>query len=270
MYRRIDPQKVHQTLERLAQRVAERFPDSSLLEVACEAVAISEDASRRIQANRRPLVLLRILIVLLFGAIAGAFAMGALTIHQLGRIDSAVALVGALEPAIGLAFFISAFVVYLFSIERRVKSERTLAAIHELRSIAHVVDMHQLTKDPSLLLGDGPHTEHSPVRSMTDFELGRYLDYCSELVSLLSKIATLYVQDFPDPVVVAAVDEIEELTTGLSRKMWQKVILLPRFRAAAALGAGLALPAAEAWGASPGGRAPDVQGPQRGPDAGPC
>lgn len=61
---------------------------------------------------------------------------------------------------------------------------------------------------------------------MSDFELSRYLDYCSELLSLTGKVAALYVQDFQDPVVLAAVNEIEELTTGLSRKIWQKLMVL--------------------------------------------
>jgi len=40
---------------------------------------------------------------------------------------------------------------------------------------------------------------------MTPFELGRYLDYCSEMLSLTGKVAALYAQDLDDPVVVEAV-----------------------------------------------------------------
>ena len=61
---------------------------------------------------------------------------------------------------------------------------------------------------------------------MTRFELGRYLDYCSELLSLVSKIAALYVQRFDDEVVLGAVNEVETLTNGLSRKIWQKIMIL--------------------------------------------
>ena len=68
----------------------------------------------------------------------------------------------------------------------------------------------------------------SPKREMTAFELNRYLDYCSELLSLLGKIAALYGKQLDDPVALAAVDNIEALTTGLSRKVWQKVMLIER------------------------------------------
>jgi len=59
-------------------------------------------------------------------------------------------------------------------------------------------------------------------------ELGRYLDYCSELLSVISKLSALLVQYFNDEVLLGAVNEIEGLTTGLSGKIWQKIQLLKR------------------------------------------
>ena len=63
-------------------------------------------------------------------------------------------------------------------------------------------------------------------RAMTSFELNRYLDYCSEGLALISKIAALYVQGFEDPVLLDAVDDVEDLTAGFSRKIWQKISIL--------------------------------------------
>ena len=40
------------------------------------------------------------------------------------------------------------------------------------------------------------------------------------------KIASIYSQSFADSQAVAAVNEIETLTTGLSRKIWQKIMIL--------------------------------------------
>ncbi|MEE2827690.1 MAG: hypothetical protein VX498_00760, partial [Myxococcota bacterium] len=96
----------------------------------------------------------------------------------------------------------------------------------ELRSLIHVVDMHQLTKDPERANRQGPDTASSPQRLMTFFELGRYLDYCSELLSVIAKVAALYPQAFPESPILAATDQVETLATGLSRKIWQKLILL--------------------------------------------
>ncbi len=96
--------------------------------------------------------------------------------------------------------------------------------------------MHQLTKDPSLVLGGEHDTAASPKRKMTAFELGRYLDYCSEMLALVSKIAALYVQTFPDSQALAAVDAIESLTTELSQKIWQKIMILDRYSSSGAPG----------------------------------
>ena len=68
----------------------------------------------------------------------------------------------------------------------------------------------------------------SPARELSASELGGYLDYCSELLSVISKLAALQVQHFHDAVTLAAVNEIETLTTGLSSKIWQKITLLGR------------------------------------------
>lgn len=46
--------------------------------------------------------------------------------------------------------------------------------------------------------------------------------------SLMSKIGALYVQGFPDSGALTAIDELEALTTGLSRKIWQKIMVLDR------------------------------------------
>jgi hypothetical protein len=61
---------------------------------------------------------------------------------------------------------------------------------------------------------------------MSRFEVSRYLDYCSEMLSLTGKIAALYIQEFDDDVALAAVNEVENLTTGLSRKIWQKLMIV--------------------------------------------
>jgi hypothetical protein len=62
---------------------------------------------------------------------------------------------------------------------------------------------------------------------LTPYELARYLDYCTEMLSLVSKTAFLYVQDYHDPVATEAVNDLEDLTAGLSSKMWQKITMLP-------------------------------------------
>ena len=61
---------------------------------------------------------------------------------------------------------------------------------------------------------------------MTAGELSNYLDYCSEMLAIISKLAALYVQDLDDPQVLGAVNDIQGLTTGLSSKIWQKIVIV--------------------------------------------
>src|SRR2546429_5304369 len=115
------------------------------------------------------------------------------------------------SQAIQNVVFLGLAVLFLATVETRIKRRRALAALHELRSIAHIVDMHQLTKDPDQFLALG---------TMTRFDLSRYLDYCSELLSLTSKVAALYVQDSQDPVLLDAVRSEERRVGKECRSRW--------------------------------------------------
>jgi hypothetical protein len=116
-------------------------------------------------------------------------------------------------------------VVALTRLESRTKRGHALASLHMLRSLAHVIDMHQLAKDPvaeqiSDATGIAPKHELSPA------QLERYLDHCADLLALIGKLSALYAQSHGDQVVGQTVDEIEGLTTNLSRKIWQKIAIL--------------------------------------------
>ena len=56
------------------------------------------------------------------------------------------------------------------------------------------------------------------------------------MLSLTSKLAALYAERFDDAVVLQAVDEVEALTSDLSNKIWQKIMILGEFGPARAAG----------------------------------
>ena len=233
-YRLLDSDQLIQTTEKLRLRITERFPDSGLSRVAGELARISRETAQRAVKIQRPYVPLRFAIALLT-MVTIALAIGIIRLidpRTFGEhIEDAFDFAQFSEATLGSIVFLGAGFIFLFTLEKRMKRGRSLEAIYELRSLAHVVDMHQLTKDPERVVRGGESTASSPERKMTAFELGRYLDYCSELLSLISKIAVLYVQGVKDDDVLDAVDQIESLTTGLSRKIWQKITLLDRMKA---------------------------------------
>lgn len=222
----LNPDKVLSTVKKLRERIGDRFPGSGLSNQAEQLEQIGQRTRERINWISSPIWPLRIFTyVLVLALIVGVFLIfssvkaapeGWELKDVLEMIDS------GLNDLVmtGLGIF------FLVTLETRIKRRRALHAIHELRSMAHVIDMHQLTKDPDRLMMGRDNTEHSPQNTMTSFELRRYLDYCSEMLSLVGKIAASYLQNFDDPAAVAAVNEIEDLTTGLSRKIWQKITLL--------------------------------------------
>jgi hypothetical protein len=225
-HRSLDARSIATTIERLCQRVEVRFPGSGLCGVCRELDAIAERAAETSAWIGRPILPLRIAVGLLVALIlAGLAATGAALRAPIEPLTLGE-LVQAIEAGVNDLVFVAVAVFFLLTLETRLKRRRALRAIHELRSIAHVIDMHQLTKDPEWVLDRGRETGVLPPRTMDRFELSRYLDYCSEALSLTGKVAALYMKDFDDPVALQAVNEVEALTTGLSRKIWQKLSIL--------------------------------------------
>lgn len=226
-YSALEPDRLIATIGRLRDRIRERFPAASLGGVADALLAIAAAHAQRSAAIQRPNWWLRglSLALLLAGAASLVLLVASIRLRTQAEWPLSEA-VQTLEAGLSVLFFLGAGAVFLFSMELRIKRRRCLEAVHELRAMAHIVDMHQLTKDPERLSGRGPDTASSPARSLTRFELVRYLDYCSEMLSLMGKVAALYAQGFPDAQAVDAVDDVEDLTTGLSRKIWQKIMIL--------------------------------------------
>jgi hypothetical protein len=229
MYRRLDPTRISETSRSLCRRISERFPDSSLSRLAAELLAVSGEAAAISDWLSRPHLPLRVLAGTSIVALVAAVISAVINVRGNMAVASSIAeMLQGLEAGINECIFLGIAVFFLLTLENRLKRRRALKAIHVLRSIAHIIDMHQLTKDPDRVRMHGPDTASSPKHPLNAFELTRYLDYCSELLALISKVAAVYVQQFDDPVTLSAVNDVEELTNGLSRKIWQKIMILDR------------------------------------------
>ena len=240
-YKRLKPEEIVDTITRLQQRIADRFPDAGLGNVCEEILIVAKNAQQRSEWISRPVRWLRWLVFLIcLSILVASLASLYLLFSSVGDPAEVTELANEEVKSLGLAEFvqvleaglndivlIGAAIFFLLSLETRYKRARALKAIHELRSIAHIIDMHQLTKDPHRLRSKKLFASSvSPEFSMTPFLLRRYLDYCSEMLSLTGKIGALYVQRFNDGVALASASELETLTTGLSRKIWQKILIL--------------------------------------------
>ena len=166
-YRELDESNIISTIERLKARISERFPGSGLSKVADKLTRIGNEVLDTVAylgapnyAVRIPVVIAIILIIVIAG-IAMVKTRGDLTGW------------GSIESGISNVVFVGIAVNFLLGIETKVKRRRALRIIHQLRSVAHVVDMHQLTKDPERLTSPAPDTQSSPRATMTPCKLGR-------------------------------------------------------------------------------------------------
>ncbi|MBI1226380.1 MAG: hypothetical protein GC192_14195 [Bacteroidetes bacterium] len=227
-YSELKPKYILATLEKLNMRIEERFPNSGLGKVAAELDDVADGIVALAEELPRPIWPIRILTFLTIGLLVGlAVWLCSLTVRYIPAGESGLMeiLQGA-ESAINEVIFLGLAIAFLATAENRIKRKAALDSLHRLRSIAHVVDMHQLTKDPASVVAELNKTVSSPERTMTPYQLTRYLDYCAELLAINSKLAALHVQAFQDSEVQKTVEEVETLSHTLANKIWQKIMIL--------------------------------------------
>jgi hypothetical protein len=225
MYRTLDSKRIIDMLEMLHRRIEERFPTAGLSGVCSELIQVARDMGQRADRLARPNMMLRFASLLVMAAGVALLGYVGLQIEVKHDSESVFSVLQGVDAFFNIIVLMGAAVYFLASLEGRIKARQALADLHELRSIIHVVDMHQLTKDPSSTASLGGKTPSSPKRDLTPFELTRYLNYCSEMLSLAAKVAALYAQTSRDPIVVEASSDLQQITSNLSNKIWQKITI---------------------------------------------
>lgn len=226
MYKTLEADKLVLSLTGLHERIGERFPESGLRKVCAELIETGRHTALRATQLAAPNWPLRAAVGFVIAAGALAQVLAARFLH-LEDVETNIGLLQSLEAAVNLLILFAGAVWFMMTLEERLKRQRTLDELHKLRSLAHIIDMHQLTKDPAILM------DESRGPNMKKPDLLRYLDHCADMLALVGKLAALYAERVRDPVVIEAVTEIENLTTGLSRKVWQKITIVGGLQAAA-------------------------------------
>jgi hypothetical protein len=219
--------KLLETVEIIRAQIDERFPNSGLSRIAGAIAEITRESLARAAAISRPNFWLRAGLALLL-----VFAVVAVVVYLKTSEDQTLSwqtLVQFFDASKGNIAVLSAIAVFLVTLETRLKRRRALQAMHELRAVAHIIDMHQLSKGPDRL-GRAIEPVDSGGIQLDNEGMRRYLRFCTVLLAVISKVGQVYVQDFPDPAAQLAVDNFESLATGLSSKIWQKLMILDRIQ----------------------------------------
>jgi hypothetical protein len=227
VFRKLDEAKIVDSLTALRDRIENHFPNSGLGRVADELIAVADEVTSCAEYLNETNWPIRIFAGLLIAAMFLVLYLAAPRVelpagaHKFSDVQS-IAAVCNIAAVVGVA------VLFLLRLEINLKRRRAHAVLHELRSLAHVIDMHQLAKDPAGRRLPEPEITESEKGAMTPQSLARYLDYCTDLLSLTGKLSALLVQRFNDDVVLEEVNEIEAIANGLSGRIWQKIQLLER------------------------------------------
>jgi hypothetical protein len=219
----LDCRKILETIDLLNLRIAERFPDASLADLGRHLYEIGKETDEIVQWIEKPNNWYRLLVFIIIFLVIVSLFYTISTLEIDFREFTLSHFVQIADSSLNTIFFLGGAVIFIVSVETRAKRKKVIAAINRIRAIIHIIDAHQLTKDPATIAQEDKATKSSPQRKMTRYELTRYLDYCSEMLSLACKIGFLYVQRFNDPVSIKAVNELEVLSGGISNKIWQKI-----------------------------------------------
>ena len=227
---RLDAPTVIATIDQLGGRIRARFADRGLPKAAAELrSAASEVTELGVHLRGRLRVLrwtARAASVLVALGMALVLVVAARDADLSGSVRS-VDWVALVESTIQTLVFGGLTLLFLNALPDRLERRHLLRRLHRLRSLAHVIDMHQLTKDPERLRSDFEPTDATVAVDLTRAEMQHYLGYCSELLALVGKVAALCAEDSQDGLILETVSDSENLTNGMSRKIWQKISLLP-------------------------------------------
>ncbi|MGK0302239.1 MAG: hypothetical protein ACI89X_003122, partial [Planctomycetota bacterium] len=161
-----------ETGERLRDRIQERFPDANLGRVASELVGVARKHAERSAAIRKPSISIRLAGILGLLAVAAVIVLAVRAVHPTFQDNWPLReVLAAVEASVATIVFLGAAVIFVWNLDVRRKRARCLHAIHEMRAMAHIVDMHQLTKDPDRIVHPDGETKSSPKRTLSRDEL---------------------------------------------------------------------------------------------------
>ncbi len=223
-FRHIEAGRLRETTAWLEKRIRATFPGRALGRLAGDLRDLVGDVEQQCIYLAKPNWPLRLLagisILLLFVLVGATFS----SVHWQLDTTSWVDLLQGIEAGLNELVMAGLVILFLASLENRRKRGQALSGLRDLRGVAHVIDLHQMTKDPEIALAR--RLEGEEVEKLSGEELQLYLSFCADLLSIVGKAAALYGQVLDDSVVLATVDEVESLSARGAAKIWQKLAIV--------------------------------------------
>ena len=172
-YREINPTKLIDSVGKMADRVEEQFPSSGLSAVANEVAAVAEGTVARVAEIKKPRIGLRIgvgimVLLVLSGPLLFSFLLSfSEEVTNLGDFLEAT------DAGLHMLLVLAGGIYFLVGMENRMRRNQALDAIAEFRSLTHLVDLHQINKNPGLDSLKPPENDKRTVRSDEALEMMR-------------------------------------------------------------------------------------------------
>ena len=122
-FRRLDPDKIIETIRSLRARIEERFPGSGLGRVVAELLMVAEETAARTTWIQQPHLPLRAAAGVLSLAVIALVIALLLNIHQF-HMDDFTNSVQALDSSIGSVVFIGAAILFFGALAATLTQER--------------------------------------------------------------------------------------------------------------------------------------------------
>lgn len=196
-------------------------------------MSVAKNSAAVTEKVNQPAYLLRLINWIIISIMSLLLGFGLMVAILSSGIDDnnsgGLELLQGIEAAINIIVFSGIAIFFLGQrLERRVKQAESIDYLSSLRSVAHLVDLEQLTRDPQRLMtshGEAK-TPSSPTLEYDSLLLNRFLSYCSEMLALISQLAAYHAENVNDRETIDAANDIERLTGQMAQKIWQKLTVL--------------------------------------------
>ena len=219
MTHQLDPARIIETAENLAQEIGESLPGSNLAGLAAELARIARDTDQRIQQARRPILAIRFASVTAIGSCL--LGLWYLLHHTRTRweFNTVTELFEATDAGFNLLVVLAGALWFFITLEARLKRKKVLGSIQELRELIYVIDLTQLYYTPELYKHDAPNPRAS-------WSVGHsYLLSCTQMFGVISNLAALYTRGSEDSILRAAFD-VEMLANAVAAKLLSKAEMI--------------------------------------------
>jgi hypothetical protein len=213
---RLDPARIIETAENLADRVGERLPGSSLARLAVELARIARDTDLRARQARRPIFGIRLASVLAIGGSVLALSYLVYHVHARWEFGTITELFEAADAGFNLLVLLAGALWFFITLEARHKRKQALHLLGELRELIHVIDVTQLFYTPELYK---PDPADSPTPSLFDYN---YLLFCTQMLAVINNLAPLYTRGAAGDSILRAASEVELLANATTTKLMSK------------------------------------------------